>query len=567
MPLRTSITLKSTERTIAKLVAISYARVSTGEQSNEDRSGLERQERAIASWLDAHPEYELDREIRAVGSGAKAGRFEWFIEELQEGRLPPGTCLVVEKISRFSREPVTQVLETLIRLFKAGGCIAACELSGDVLSNFDGQNGAVFMLVGAIQRARGEWEERRDRALGSIASKRRKISEGGKPFKERRQGKRSAYQFWLDFDPKDGCFALNAHAEWVKQAFLMAQEVGSTRIASRLTEKGFKTASGKKIHGSWISKLLNNRAVLGERQPVDAKGNPIGDPIPGVYPPLITEEEWRAARQAVEKRDRGGVSTGSQRHNLFEGRIFCGCCGGRLGFHRRKHVMADGSEKFFSYLRCMTAERDRQVCNANPRPYDEERLLGRIQKFRWADYFNDESHQAELAEARRLLLSRQEDRASAERGVQSLQEGVRQLLREGAFETAALAEKELQKALRAQEEAQAAEGDAAATLESLGRRRTGKDAQRAIRGRVEDFLTSGRNERDARFEFNDWLRKESLVLVFDLDRDQIEVGTGEPGSDGRLGELDQRLEDLAGLGASGSQIKAFREQLRASSTS
>ena len=51
------------------------------------------------------------------------------------------------------------------------------------------------------------------------------------------------------------------------------------------------------------------------------------------------------------------------------------------------------------------------------------------------------------------------------------------------------------------------------------------------------------------------------MLVFDLDRDQIEVGTGDPGSDGRLGELDQRLDDLAGLGASSHELQAFRKQL------
>ena len=562
MALRTSITRKAPGRTIGKLVAISYARVSTDEQSDEDRSGFERQEKAIASWLAAHPEYELDREIQTVGSGAKEGRFEWFIEELEEGRLPPGTCLVVEKISRFSREPVTQVFETLIRLFKAGGCIAACELNGNVLSDLDGHNGEVFMLLGGISTARKEWEERRDRNLGSIASKRRKISEGEKPFKERRPGKRSAYQFWLDFDAKADCFTLNAHAEWVKKAFLMAPEVGSTRIASHLNDEGFTTSKGKKIHGSWISKLLTNRAVLGEWQPVDAKGNPVGDPVPGVYPPLLTEEEWRAARQGVERRNRGGVSTGSQRHNLFEGRIFCGCCGGRLGFSQRPHRLADGTEKFFSYLRCLTAERDSKVCGARKRPYDEDRLLSRIQNFRWADYFNDESHQSELAEARRLLLSRQEDRASAERVVQNLQEGLRQLLREGAVRTVALAEQELQKALQQQEEAQSAENEAAATLENLGRRRTGKDAQRAIQDRVENFLASERTQRDARFEFNDWLRQQSLVIVFDLDRDQIEVGTGDPGTDGRLVELDQRVDDLAVLGASREQIESFRKQLQ-----
>ena len=304
-----------------KLVAIAYSRVSTGKQSAEDRSGLERQEQAIAAWLRAHPDYELDREIRHVGSGAKAGRFEWFVEELQQGRLPQGTCLVVEKISRFSREPVTDVMRLLIRLFDAGGAIAACELGGEVLADLNGQNGAVFMLVGAIQRARGEWEERRDRKLGSDRKMRRLIAEGGKPFRSRQKGaKRAIYPFWLDFDETTSSFALNDQAKWVKQVFLWAQEVGSNTIAKRLKAQGVRcpTDRGKAVATSGILNLLRNRAVLGERQHVDASGQHIGDPVPGVYPPLVTETEWLLARQAVEKRYAGQVSTGSQRHNLFE---------------------------------------------------------------------------------------------------------------------------------------------------------------------------------------------------------------------------------------------------------
>ena len=66
---------------------------------------MERQELAIARWLEAHPQYELDREIKAVGSGA--GRFEWFIKELQEADCLKAPALWW-KISRFSREPVTE---------------------------------------------------------------------------------------------------------------------------------------------------------------------------------------------------------------------------------------------------------------------------------------------------------------------------------------------------------------------------------------------------------------------------------------------------------------------------
>lgn len=142
-----------------KLVAISYARVSTGTQASDDSSGIERQEIAIQQWLRHHPDYELNREIRYVGSGAKAGRFEWFIDELQQGRLPQGACLVVEKMSRLGREELDDTFETLIRIFKAGGALAVCSLAGgEVLRSLSGQRGAVYQLAGAIDAARVEWE-------------------------------------------------------------------------------------------------------------------------------------------------------------------------------------------------------------------------------------------------------------------------------------------------------------------------------------------------------------------------------------------------------------------------
>ena len=148
---------------MAHKVAISYSRVSTGQQAGEDRSGEERQQRAIESWLAEHPEFELDRQIKVTVSGAKAGRFEWFISELEKRVLPGGTCLVVEKVSRFSREPIEDVLKTLLRLWDAGGFIAFCELGGEVLSGFAQDSCHVYVVVGAIQHARANgWTVRID---------------------------------------------------------------------------------------------------------------------------------------------------------------------------------------------------------------------------------------------------------------------------------------------------------------------------------------------------------------------------------------------------------------------
>jgi DNA invertase Pin-like site-specific DNA recombinase len=547
---------------VEKLVAVSYSRVSTGKQSAEDRSGLERQGQAIAAWLKVHPEYELDREIRHVGSGAKAGRFEWFIEELQQGRLPQGTCLVVEKLSRFSRESVTDVLETLIRLFRAGGAIAACELGGEVLSNFDGQNGSVFMLVGAIQRARGEWEERRDRKLGSDRMKRRLIAEGAKPFRSRQKGASKAmYPFWLNFDIKAGTFELNDHATWVKQVFLLAQEVGSTTIARRLKQQGIKcpTDRRKAIAAQRVVNLLKDRAVLGERQHVDAKGKPVGDPVPGVYPPLVTTDEWRLARQAVEKRHSGQVSTGSKRHNLFEGRIFCPHCCGRIGLYRSKVTLADDTVKHYPYLRCMTHEKDRDACPATRHPYDELRLLERLHSFRWAEYFSDAKHEAGLAEARKHLLEAQGARANAERELGNLRSVAVQEAKTGGTISYWL-EDEATKLEAAYTDAQVAENSARSALDALQRRRNGKDAQRAIQKRVEAFVAADREDLGTRHEFNRWLYAEGLVLVVDLIRDTVDMGTGSVTQEGQILEIDQRLEDAA---AFGMDVEGFREFIEA----
>lgn len=549
----------------ARKLAISYARVSTGTQATADASGIERQELAIAAWLRAHPDYELDREIRHVGSGAKAGRFEWFIEELRQGRLPQGTCLVVEKMSRLGREELDDTLETLIRIFKAGGALAVCSLfGGQVLRSLKGQQGAIYSLAGAIDAARIEWEDKRDRKLASDRKKRRLIAEGAKPFRSRQEGTTKAmYPFWLDFDEQSREFEINKQqAAWVRQVFLWAQEVGSTTIARRLKEQGIRcpTNRRKAIAAQRIVNLLKDRAVLGERQHVDAKGKPFGDPVPGVYPPVVTTDEWQLARQAVEKRHSGHVSTGSKRHNLFEGRIFCAQCCGRIGLYRSKVKLADGTVKQYPYLRCMTREKDRDACPARRRPYDELRLLKRLHSFRWAEYFSDAKHEAELAEAREQLLKAQASRADAERQIQNLTDAARQLIREGKYTMAGLAEGDLLGAQAGFTDAQAAENLARGALDALQRRRTGKDAQKAIQKRVAAFMASDREDLETRHEFNRWLYAEGLVVVFDLTRDTVELGTGTVNQQGQILEIDQRLEDAATFGI---ELDGFREFIEA----
>lgn len=542
-----------------KLVAISYARVSSGAQATDDTSGIERQEVAIQQWLQQHPDYELNREIRYVGSGAKSGRFEWFIDELQLGRVPQGTCLVVEKMSRLGREELDDTFETLIRIFKAGGALALCSLAGgEVLRSLSGQGGAVYQLAGAIDAARVEWEERRDRKRGSDAMKRRMIAEGGKPFKARTRGKRCAsYPFWLDFDERTDQFKANNHSDWVHDVFLWAQEVGAVTIARRLADRGVRQVTNhrKPISPAHVTTILRDRAVLGERQHLTSKRRPSGDPVPGVYPPIVETDEWRMAWDAIERRNtRQGAIAHRQLHNLFEGRIFCDHCQGRIGYVTSRCTLASGERKVYYYLRCNTRAKNSAACPAPQQHYDEDRLLERLQAFRWAEYFNDARHDADVAAARDGLLAAEGRVADVQQTIQRLQQAEDDFIAQGRAWPVRLEDQHSE----AERDLLIAEADAnvaRTALDALRRRRTGKDAASAIQARVTAFMASDRTNVESRQQFNRWLFAEGIVIAFDLIADRFELGTGKVSPQGLLVELDQVLDDAAAFGMDVDEVR------------
>ena len=543
-------------RPVGKLVAISYSRVSTGKQAEQDRSGEERQELEIAKWLRDHTGYELDRAVRDVVSGAKAGRFEWFINELEQGRLPPGTCLVVEKMSRLGREGMTDTLRTLWRFFDAGGSLACCKvLKGEVLSDFDTQSQSIFALATAIDAARVEWEDKSDRAKGAHAQKRRLIKDGHKPFLERTKEKPlTNYPFWLTFDKKTCCFKENKNSTWVKQVFEWAKEVGSTTICKRLKEQGIRrSVDGRSSYTApSIVNLLRNEAVIGNRQLYDGK-KPIDEIIIGVYPSIVSPEDFKEVRNAVKQRHSGHAAVASPRmHLLFENRAFCIHCGSRLGLYTSKKNCADGTNKHYSYLRCMTAHYDKEACPAPRRPYQEQRILERFQSFRWDSYFNSDKNIAKLKDASMLLLTKEDIRNNVQRQLINVKYVLRSQAREGILSKQNI-EDDLQLLTKEYDEAVLAVNIASINLDKLKRQKTGTDAANAIRKRVDAFLNSERNDINARQEFNRWLFAEGLVVAYDLIEDRFELGVGTVNSkgrnrQGRLIELDQTMEDAAAFG-------------------
>ena len=71
-----------------KRPAVSYFRVSTKGQAEDKKSGLDRQDEAMNEhWIGTYGnQYEIIDKVSDFGvSGAKQGRFDWFVDGLKKG--------------------------------------------------------------------------------------------------------------------------------------------------------------------------------------------------------------------------------------------------------------------------------------------------------------------------------------------------------------------------------------------------------------------------------------------------------------------------------------------------
>jgi hypothetical protein len=121
----------------------------------------------------------------------------------------------------------------------------------------------------------------------------------------------------------------------VRRVFALAWlGLGCKRIVRTLVSEGFPSFdNGKKRGKGWspeyVQKILRNRAVLGEYQPhklvdderVDNKRVPVGEAIVNYFPAVVSFEEWSAAQESVNAKNRnlrasGKPGTGGGRANV-----------------------------------------------------------------------------------------------------------------------------------------------------------------------------------------------------------------------------------------------------------
>jgi len=531
-------------------LAVSYQRVSTNAQGEEDRSGFSRQDEALANWCRINPEYEV-RVIKEMISGKKnfkSGLLGQFLKDAQKGEVAPGTVLVVETWSRLSRGDMADCMQLMLDIFNAGLGVSFCDWGCQILRSLDETGGTVFQIVGAAQRSHGEWLEKQARTIGARQWRRKEIADnasGGQSaifgnfrFKPRSECPiKPGYPRWFDATPDGKWIYLEEEIAWVQHAFKLAMEMGTGRIARELRAMGVTQAeSDNPITKGDVDAILRSVTVLGWRQNT-SNNKPVGEPDKGVYPAIITPKEFEDVQIALRSRNKKDTPNGRHRHNLFEKRTYCASCGSLLGVRNARdgHAFTCSGKK-------------KESCDVPNIPYDENFLLGVMTQLRWSEFFGNDKHDAELANARRIVLALTSELGALEDKVKRRRQRIKKaedgtpvnvllLWDEDLTEAEAEANLKSQELLRAQ-----------ANMQSLERKPTGREAERQVRRRIRDFMEGDRTDISLRDEFNSWLFREGLGFVINTRTGEVLFGRLEIGPDRKVTGIDSVMDDAAALG-------------------
>ncbi|MDX0658357.1 recombinase family protein [Sinorhizobium medicae] len=346
--------------------AYSYIRMSTDIQLRGD--SLRRQTEASKKYATEN-DLELIEDFKLEDIGVSAfqgknvaqGSLGKFLALVEEEQIPKGSYLIVESLDRISRQNPHAATALFLQILQAG--INIVTLTDNHVYRADGGNFSdIIISVVIMSRA---YEESRTKSLrvgAAWENKRRNIHE--------RKLTRVA-PIWLKLSEDRTSFELIPERVAVLRAIFDEADLGkgSLQIARRLNQEGVPTfAPSKGWYESYVSKVLTNRAAIGEFQPhryVGGKRVPHGEPIADYFPAIVSREQFERIKSGrAIRRLRGSGRKGHNNINLFQGVARCGYCDGRMMIVNK----GDGP-KGGVYLRCDNARRGAD-CAASNWPLD-----------------------------------------------------------------------------------------------------------------------------------------------------------------------------------------------------
>ncbi|AZO35466.1 MAG: recombinase family protein [Mesorhizobium sp.] len=316
-------------------LAYSYIRMSTDIQLRGD--SLRRQEQASKRYAEQHDlqlveDFKLeDIGVSAFkGANVSSGALGRFLELVRAGQIAKGSYLLVESLDRISRQQILDSVPIFFDIVK-GGINVVTLADNHVYRAGDTNVADVIYSVVVLGRA---YEESKTKSIrvGAAWENKRKNAASRKLTK--------VCPAWLLLqEDRTGFDLIPERVEVVRQIFQLADTGnGSFSIARRLNQSAIQTfTKSNGWHESYVTKILNNRAVLGEFQPhrYDDHGDrvPHGEPVAGYFPKVIEEDQFHRVQASRRRRlVEGAGRKGPEYRNLFTKIAKCEYCGAPMRF-------------------------------------------------------------------------------------------------------------------------------------------------------------------------------------------------------------------------------------------
>lgn len=364
--------------------AYSYIRFSTPEQARGDslRRQTEDSEK-VALRLGM----ELDDTIKLQDKGLSAfkgdhrtrGALGSFLQLVDKGSITPGSILIVEALDRLSREGMLEATNLMTSILLKGIDIyTAIDNKHFQKETFDLPD----LIISAVKLAQGHEEsEKKSKRLKSVWEHKRQDWQSGNGQKVIT----AKCPAWMKpSEDQTGFDLITERARAVELIYRMkVAGKGADAIAKELNQRNDiwkPPKSRRNATGGWMKsyvvKILNNKAVIGEFQPHkliknDETGKeirvPAGDPI-DYYPAAIDKDLfYQVQGQIRQNRELNGFAGGrtGKCNNLFVHIAKCGICGGPMHF-----IDKGAPPKGDKFLICDSARRG-LGCNSKGVKYSE----------------------------------------------------------------------------------------------------------------------------------------------------------------------------------------------------
>ncbi len=334
-----------------KALAYSYIRFSTPDQLKGD--SLRRQLELSEQYAKEHGlELDTTLTLRDLGLSAfhktnvEKGALGVFLEAVAAGRISRGSFLLVESLDRLSRASVPIALNLFMEIIKAGVTIVTLADRMSYSEQGIADNWTQLIMSLAIMARAHEESATKSRRLTAVWAKKKGNAAN--------EVVTSVVPAWLVV--KDGKIVIDKpKAKTVKDIFRRIRNGMGLNLLERTLNEAGEPPIGKaaRWHRSYLIKMVHNRAVIGEYQPMAGRGKarrPAGEPIAHYYPRIMTDTEFFATQRAIEDRTHKGGRKGQGIANIFSGLCKCGYCGGPA-----RYVNKNATTKW-QYLVCSDAK-------------------------------------------------------------------------------------------------------------------------------------------------------------------------------------------------------------------